>query len=294
MICRNLSTTFSREGNTTSIQEFLAKQNIVVVTDIDTRAIVRHIRSKGAMNALISTGEMDIAVLTKKLSEVPSMEGMELASKVSVEKPYFYGEPGSRYKVAVLDEGVKFNTLRNLADRNCYIQVFPYNASFEQMQAWSPDGYLVSNGPGDPSMLKNVVGTIKKIIDADVPLMGICLGHQLLSLAVGISTYKMHHGHRGINHPVKNQLTGKSEVTSQNHGFAVNRKEIEKSGNILITHINLNDDSIEGIRIKNKRAFSVQYHPEAAPGPHDAAYLFDDFLEMMRQSVLEQRTVSVK
>lgn len=294
LICRNLSTTFSRNGDIISIQEFLAKQNIVVITDIDTRAIVRHIRSKGAMNALMSTDEMDVDRLRKKLSEVPSMEGMELASGVSVEKPYFYGDPGALYKVAILDEGVKFNTLRNLAERNCYLQVFPYNTSFELMQAWNPDGYLVSNGPGDPAMLKDVVETIKKIIDADVPLMGICLGHQLLALATGISTYKMHHGHRGINHPVINKLTGKSEVTSQNHGFAVNRKEIESNGNIIVTHVNLNDDSIEGIRIKNKRAFSVQYHPEAAPGPHDAAYLFDDFLEMMRQAVLAQKTFSAK
>ena len=289
LVCRNLSLTFSRAGNTISIQEFLAQQKMVVVTDIDTRAIVRHIRSKGAMNALISTSEMNIEVLKKKLADVPSMSGMELASKVSSEKPYFYGDPGAKYKVAVLDEGVKFNTLRCLSVRNCYVQVFPYNASFEQMQAWNPDGYLVSNGPGDPSVMKDVVSTVKRIIDADVPLMGICLGHQLLALACGISTYKMHHGHRGINHPVKNKVTGKSEVTSQNHGFAVDKKEIENSHEVIVTHVNLNDESIEGIRVKNKRAFSVQYHPEAAPGPHDAVYLFDDFLEMMRQSVPSQR-----
>ena len=291
LVCRNLSLTFSRHGNTISIQDFLARQNLVVVTDIDTRAIVRHVRSKGAMNALISTSEMDLKVLKAKLAEVPSMSGMELASKVSSEKPYFYGDPGAKYKVAVMDEGVKFNTLRNLSNRNCYIQVFPYNASFEQMQAWNPDGYLVSNGPGDPAVLGDVVSTVKQIIIDDIPLMGICLGHQLLAQACGISTYKMHHGHRGINHPVKNQLTGKSEVTSQNHGFAVNRKEIEDSNNIIVTHVNLNDDSIEGIRVKGKRAFSVQYHPEAAPGPHDAEYLFDDFLELMKLSVQSQKVV---
>ena len=285
LICRNLSATFSRAGNTISIQEFLAKQQIVVVTDIDTRAIVRHIRSKGAMNALISTSELNIDVLKKKLSEVHSMEGMELASKVSTEKPYFYGDPGAQYKVAVMDEGVKFNTLRCLVNRNCYIQIFPYNASFELMQAWSPDGYLISNGPGDPSVMKDVVTTVKKILVADVPLMGICLGHQLLSLACGISTYKMHHGHRGINHPVKNVLTGMSEITSQNHGFAVNKTEIENNIHIRVTHINLNDGSIEGIRLINKSAFSVQYHPEAAPGPHDSSYLFDEFMELMRMSV---------
>ena len=293
LICRNLSQTFSRIGNTISLQEFLAKQQMVVVTDIDTRAIVRHIRSKGAMNALISTSEMNIDILKKKLVEVPSMDGMELASKVSAEKPYFYGDPGAMYKVAVMDEGVKFNTLRCLANRNCYVQIFPYNSSFELMQSWNPDGYLVSNGPGDPSVMTDVVSTVKKILAADVPLMGICLGHQLLSLACGISTYKMHHGHRGINHPVKNVLTGLSEVTSQNHGFAVNKEEIEKNKNIKVTHVNLNDNSIEGIRVLNKWAFSVQYHPEAAPGPHDASYLFDDFLEMMKMSVPTSKKESI-
>ncbi len=290
LICRNLSATFSRQGNAYSIQEFMSKQNIVIITDIDTRAIVRHIRSKGAMNALISTGDLNLDALKKKLASIPSMEGMELASVVSCDKPYFYGDPGAQYKVAVMDEGVKNNTLRNLAARNCYVQVFPYNSSYELMQSWNPDGYLVSNGPGDPAVMKDVVNVVRKIVEADVPLMGICLGHQVLSLACGLSTYKMHHGHRGINHPVKNKVTGKCEVTSQNHGFAVDRNEIEKSNDVIATHVNLNDDSIEGIKVKGKRAFSVQYHPEAAPGPHDAGYLFDDFLEMMRQAVKSQRT----
>jgi carbamoyl-phosphate synthase small subunit len=278
LICRNLSTTYSRIGNTISIQEFLEKQKIVVITDIDTRSIVRHIRSKGAMNALMSTSELDVEVLKKELAKVPSMEGLELSSVVSTLKPYFFGDSKSKYRIAVMDEGVKTNTLRNLANRNCYIQVFPYNSRFEEMQAWNPDGYLISNGPGDPSSLPDVVDTIKKIVSAEIPLMGICLGHQLLALASGISTYKMHHGHRGINHPVKNVITGLSEVTSQNHGFAVDKKEIENAAHIEITHVNLNDQSIEGIKIKGKPAFSVQYHPEAAPGPHDAEYLFDDFL----------------
>jgi carbamoyl-phosphate synthase small subunit len=294
LVCRNLSDTFSREGTVISIQEFFDRQKIVVVTDIDTRAIVRHIRNKGAMNALISTSEMNIDVLMKELNKVPSMDGLELSSKVSTVKPYFFGNPHAKYKVAVMDEGVKINSLRNLSERDCYVQVFPYNASFEEMQAWNADGYLVSNGPGDPAALPGVVTTIKKIVDAEVPLMGICLGHQLLALASGISTYKMHHGHRGINHPVKNVITGKSEVTSQNHGFAVNKEEIEKAPHLEITHVNLNDHSIEGIRIKGKPAFSVQYHPEAAPGPHDAAYLFDDFLENIRQRVNSSMTIGAK
>ena len=211
LICRNLSTTYSRIGNTISIQEFLEKQKIVVITDIDTRSIVRHIRSKGAMNALMSTSELDIEVLKKELAKVPSMEGLELSSVVSTSKSYFFGDSKSKYRIAVMDEGVKTNTLSNLANRNCYVQVYPYNSSFEEMQAWNPDGYLISNGPGDPSALPDVVSTIKKIIEAEIPLMGICLGHQLLALASGISTYKMHHGHRGINHPVKNVITGKSK-----------------------------------------------------------------------------------
>lgn len=278
LICRNLSSTFSRIGNSISLQEFLDRQKIVVVTDIDTRAIVKHIRNKGAMNALISTGDQDLEILKKELKKVPSMEGRELSSQVSTSQSYFFGDASSKYRVAVLDEGVKINTLRNLANRNCHVRVFPYNASFDEIQSWSPDGVLVSNGPGDPSALPEVAATLKKIVDAEIPLMGICLGHQLLALACGISTYKMHHGHRGINHPVKNHITGKSEITSQNHGFAVNKEEIENAAHLEITHVNLNDQSIEGIRVKGKPAFSVQYHPEAAPGPHDAAYLFDEFL----------------
>ncbi len=294
LICRNLSRTFSRDGNTISLQDFLARQKIVVVTDIDTRAIVRHIRDKGAMNALISTSEMDINVLRKELAKVPSMSGLELSSEVSTVKPYFFGDATAKYKVALMDEGVKTNTLRNLSARDCYIQVFPYNAPFEEMQAWNPDGYMISNGPGDPAAMPDVVATVKKIVDADIPLMGICLGHQLLAQACGISTYKMHNGHRGINHPVKNIITGKSEITSQNHGFAVSKEEIEKASHLEITHVNLNDKSIEGIRVKNKRAFSVQYHPEAAPGPHDAAYLFDEFIENIKEGVRSAKEVALK
>ncbi len=294
LICRNLSATYSREIADMSVQDFLAKQNKVVITDIDTRAIVRHVRDKGAMNAIISTDNLDIDFLKNELSKVPSMAGLELASKVSTSKPYFFGEPSAKFKVAVLDVGVKYNTLRNLASRNCYVQVLPYDTSFDELKNWEPDGVLLSNGPGDPAAMKEVVELVKQIMGANIPLFGICLGHQLLAEACGITTYKMHHGHRGINHPVKNKLTGKSEITSQNHGFAVNKEEIEKSKDILVTHVNLNDQSIEGIRIKNKKAFSVQYHPEAAPGPHDANYLFDDFVEMIGERVSEQQVIAGK
>jgi carbamoyl-phosphate synthase small subunit len=262
-----------------------------VITDVDTRALVRHIRDKGAMNALISSDEMDISKLKVILNKVPSMAGLELSSAVSTRQPYFFGDPNSPLKVAVMDEGVKTNTLRCLSERGCYVQVFPYDASFQQMNAWDPDGYLVSNGPGDPAVMPRVVETIKDIINHDKPLFGICLGHQLLAEACGISTYKMFNGHRGINHPVKNMTTGHSEVTSQNHGFAIDREEVEKSDVLEITHINLNDHSIEGIKVKNKQAFSVQYHPESAPGPDDSRYLFDEFVGSLK--VKKNETVTV-
>jgi carbamoyl-phosphate synthase small subunit len=180
-----------------------------------------------------------------------------------------------------MDEGVKINTLRCLADRDCYVRVYPYNASFEEINQWNPDGILVSNGPGDPSVMPKVVKTVQDILANDKPMFGICLGHQLLAEACGISTFKMFNGHRGINHPVKNTMRNHSEVTSQNHGFAISREEVEKNDNVEITHVNLNDNSVEGIRVKNKQAFSVQYHPESAPGPDDSRYLFDEFVKSL-------------
>jgi carbamoyl-phosphate synthase small subunit len=181
----------------------------------------------------------------------------------------------------VLDLGVKKNILRNLVNRDCYLAVFNGKTSFDEMMKFKPDGFMISNGPGDPSTMDYAVNTVKTILDKDVPLFGICLGHQMLAEANGLKTFKMHNGHRGLNHPVKNLITGVCEITSQNHGFAVKAEDIESNPNVEITHINLNDNTIEGIRLKNKKAFSVQYHPEAAPGPHDANYLFDDFMKLM-------------
>ncbi|MCF1420064.1 glutamine-hydrolyzing carbamoyl-phosphate synthase small subunit [Mangrovimonas futianensis] len=282
LVCRNFSYDYSREDADSSLLEFLNKYSLLAISDVDTRALVSYIRDNGAMNAVISTEVDNIEGLKKQLAEIPDMNGLELSSKVSTKEPYFYGDENASIKIAALDIGIKKNILRNLASRDAYIKVYPYNASFEEMEAWNPDGYFLSNGPGDPEPLKEAQEVAKEIIKRDLPLFGICLGHQVIALANGISTYKMHHGHRGINHPVKNLITGKGEITSQNHGFAVNREEAEKHPDIEITHIHLNDNTVAGIKMKNKNCFSVQYHPEASPGPHDASYLFDQFIENIK------------
>jgi len=283
LICKNFSDDFSRVDSDGSITDYFKNENKVAISDVDTRALVRHIRSKGAMNAVISTDCEDVTVLKEKIASIPNMEGLDLASKVSTKEPYFYGDESSSLKVAVLDLGVKRNILRNLASRDCYLKVFPYNTPMEEIAEWNPDGYFLSNGPGDPEPLVKSQELATKILDKDLPLFGICLGHQIISLANGVSTYKMHNGHRGINHPVKNLETGKGEITSQNHGFVVSREDIDKNDNIEITHLHLNDDTVAGIRIKDKNCFSVQYHPEAAPGPHDSSYLFDQFVKNIRK-----------
>lgn len=284
LICKNFSYDFSRVRSHGSLEEFFEKNNVMAISDVDTRALVSYIRDNGAMNAVISTDVDNIEGLKKQLAEVPNMDGLELASKVSTKEPYFFGDESATYKIAAVDIGIKKNILRNLAQRNAYIKVFPYNASFEELEAWNPDGYFLSNGPGDPQPLKEAQLIAQEVIKRDLPLFGICLGHQVIALANGISTYKMHNGHRGINHPVKNLETGKGEITSQNHGFAVNREEAENHGEIEITHVHLNDDTVAGIKMKNKNCFSVQYHPEASPGPNDSKYLFDQFIENIKKS----------
>ena len=282
LIVRNFSHIFSRENAIESLDSFLNHNNIVGIADIDTRKLVTHIRSKGAMNAIISTESHSRKQLEKLLKKCPPMEGLELSSKVSTVQPYFHGSPGAKYRVAVLDIGVKKNILEHLAARNCYLKVFPATASFEDLKTFNPHGYFISNGPGDPAAMPYAIDTVKKILEEDVPLFGICLGHQVLALACGVNTYKMHNGHRGANHPVKNLLTGKCEITSQNHGFCVDKTEIENSAKLVVTHVNLNDGTIEGVRVRNKKAFSVQFHPEASPGPHDSHYLFDEFIQMIK------------
>ncbi len=283
LVCKNFSFNYSRDNAQDSLKSYFDKQNLMAISDVDTRAVVRYIRDNGAMNAVIST-ETDIDALKEQLKAVPNMNGLELASKVSTKESYFFGEENAPIKISALDIGIKKNILRNLSKRGCYIKVFPYNSTFNEMNAFNPDGFFLSNGPGDPEPLKEAQELAREIIKRDLPLFGICLGHQVIALANGISTYKMHNGHRGINHPIKNVITGKGEVTSQNHGFVVKREEVENHNDFEVTHIHLNDDTLAGMRMKNKNCFSVQYHPEASPGPHDSSYLFDQFIENIKAS----------
>jgi len=284
LICRNFSFTHSRVDSNGNLKDWFEKHNIVAISDVDTRALVAYIRDNGAMNAIISTDIDNIEGLKKQLANVPTMEGLELASKVSTKKAYYIGDENAPIKIAALDIGIKKNILRNLTSRGAYIKVYPFNSKFSELAAFNPDGYFISNGPGDPEPLIDAQEVAKEIIKSNVPLFGICLGHQVIALANGISTYKMHNGHRGINHPVKNLLTGKGEITSQNHGFAINKEEAENNKDIEITHVHLNDHTVAGIRLKNKSVFSVQYHPEASPGPHDSEYLFDQFIENIKEA----------
>jgi len=282
VIGRNLEENYSRFLAGDSLQQYFDAQQVVAIDKVDTRALVTHVRTKGAMNCIISSEIDDLAALKKLLEEVPSMNGLELASKVSTTSSYTVGDEKSNLRIAVLDFGVKRNILHCLAERGAYLKVYNARTPFSELEQFNPTGYFISNGPGDPAPMDYAIETVKQIMASGKPLFGICLGHQLLALANGIPTFKMHHGHRGLNHPVKNIITGKSEITTQNHGFGIDPEAVRNNDQIEITHINLNDDSIEGIRIKNKKAFSVQYHPEATPGPHDSRYLFDDFIAMLK------------
>ncbi len=281
LIARNLEEQFSRFQAIGSLSDYLIANNIVAIEDIDTRALVTHVRTKGAMNCIISSEITDIEKLKEELAKCPDMDGLDLASGVSTKAEYELGDSNSTLKVAVLDFGIKKNILNCLVERGVHVRVYPANTSLSRLKEFNPNGYFISNGPGDPAALPFAVTTIKGILAENKPLFGICLGHQLLALANDIPTFKMHHGHRGLNHPVKNVISGLCEITTQNHGFGVDPDAVRKNPNVEITHLNLNDDSIEGIRIKNKPAFSVQYHPEATPGPHDSRYLFDNFVAMM-------------
>ncbi|MFD2601258.1 MULTISPECIES: glutamine-hydrolyzing carbamoyl-phosphate synthase small subunit [Flavobacterium] len=284
LVCKNFSFNPSRVNSDKSLLDYFTEQNLVAISDVDTRALVSYIRDNGAMNAVISTDGTSLEDLKKQLAGVPDMKGLELSSKVSTKEPYFVGNPDAKYKISALDLGIKKNILRNLAKRDCYIKVFPYDATYEDMKTFNPDGFFLSNGPGDPDPLYSAQETARNILANDEPVFGICLGHQVLALANGIPTYKMFNGHRGINHPVKNLMTGHGEITSQNHGFAVVREELEKHPDFEITHEHINDGTVAGMRMKSKNCFSVQYHPEASPGPHDASYLFDQFIANIEKS----------
>ena len=282
MVCNAFENEYySRFTADDSLQNYFEKNGIVGISDVDTRQVVRYVRDKGVMNCLISSETEDIEALKAILNDCPDMDGLELSSVVSTSEPYFLGNPEGKIKLAVIDYGCKRNILRNFTERDCYLKVFNAKTPVQEILDWNADGYFISNGPGDPGSMQYAVDTVKELLETDKPLFGICLGHQLLGQTQGISTYKMHNGHRGLNHPVKNLITGKSEITSQNHGFALKPEEANANEQVEVTHINLNDNTIEGIRLKNKPAFSVQYHPEAAPGPNDANYLFDQFLAMI-------------
>ena len=284
LICKNWTPQFSRQMADHDVQTYFENKGVVGISDVDTRMLVRQVRNKGAMNCIISSEIFDHDELKKQLKATPDMSGLELASKVSTKEPYTMGDEKAGLKLAFLDFGTKRNILRCFVERGCFVKVFPAKTDAKTLMAFNPDGYFLSNGPGDPAAMDYAVDTVKQIMTTGKPVFGICLGHQLLALAHDIPTYKMHHGHRGINHPVKNLLKGNCEITSQNHGFGVSPEALEKATDrVDITHLNLNDQTIEGIKIKGKPAFSVQYHPEAAPGPHDSRYLFDDFVQLMKE-----------
>ncbi len=283
LVVNDFSQIFSRNQASESLQTFLEKNNTVGISGIDTRKLVRHIRIQGAMNAIISS-EHEGEALKLALSNVPSMKSLELSSKVTTKEVYEVGSGNTGVKVAVLDLGIKRAILRNFEKRNCHVKVFPAETSFEEMSKWNADGYFLSNGPGDPEVMDYASNTTKEILNASIPLFGICMGSQILAKAVGIKTYKMHHGHRGLNHPVKNLKTGLGEITSQNHGFAIDIDALNNSKEAELTHIDLNDNTVEGLKIKGKPAFAVQYHPESSPGPHDSAYLFDNFIQLINET----------
>ena len=282
LIARNLEEQFSRLLANGDLNTYLVNNNLVAIDNLDTRALVAHIREKGAMNCIISSDDLDIDSLKKKLAAVPSMDGLELASTVSTQSEYEMGDANAAIKVAVLDFGVKKHILQCLVDRGAHVRVHPAKTPLSRLKEFNPSGYFISNGPGDPASMDYAITTVKAVLEEQKPVFGICLGHQLLALANDIPTFKMHHGHRGLNHPVKNIITGQCEITTQNHGFGVDLEAVKNHPNVEVTHLNLNDNSVEGIRLKNKPAFSVQYHPESTPGPHDSRYLFDDFIQLIK------------
>ena len=277
--------------NKASLGEYLRKNNVIGLEGIDTRKLVKHIRTKGAMKGIISSTGLSINKLREKLQRYPGLVGRDIVKNVTAGKTYSWNDclvdvltgiehkPEKKYKVVAFDFGMKHNILRLLCSHGCRVKVVPADTSAREVLRLKPDGVFLSNGPGDPAAVSYAIETIRNLL-GKLPIFGICLGHQLLGLALGGKTYKLKFGHRGANHPVKNLLTGKVEITSQNHGFCVDIKSLKGKG-IEVTHVNLNDNTNEGFRCRKLKAFSVQYHPEASPGPHDSQYLFNDFIKLM-------------
>jgi carbamoyl-phosphate synthase small subunit len=280
-VVRESSGIYSNWRATGSLHDFLLEFGIVGISDIDTRALTKHIRSEGAMRGVISSIDLDEKSLIVKAREIASLVGRDLVKEVTASEPYlFAGDGEGRYRVAVFDCGVKLNILRSLQALGCSLDVVPANYPAEAVLEFNPDGVVFSNGPGDPQAVSYTIATMQELLGKK-PIFGICLGHQMLGLALGGKTYKLKFGHHGSNHPVKNLKNGKIEITAQNHGFAVEEESVRDQAEI--THVNLNDGTVEGMRCQKHQAFSVQYHPEASPGPHDARYLFEEFARMMER-----------
>ncbi len=290
LIVRSFTENHANAAAEESLDDYMKRHNLVGISGIDTRRLVRHIRSEGVLNAVVSSVDLDDESLIAKAKAVPSMVGLELASRVTTEQAYDF-HLGDGPRIAVYDFGVKRNILRSYANRGCTVRVFPASTALEGVLSWSPDGIFFSNGPGDPRAMTAAVEMVREATKTGIPLFGICLGHQLMSLAEGLQVYKMKVGHRGANHPVINLATGHVEITTQNHGFAVEGDSIT-SDVATIDHKNLNDGTVEGLHFKRFAGFSVQYHPEACPGPHDSHYLFDEFIHLVKQERhAEQLTV---
>jgi len=285
LVTHNFSHYFSRSSADDSLMNELHAHNKVGISNIDTRALVRYIRKHGAMNAIISSDNLNIDFLQNKLRLVPSMNGLELSSMVSTKKAYEIRPEIEKYRVAVIDFGIKKNILRCLSERGVYLKVFPMNSTLSELNSFNPDGYFLSNGPGDPQVMLPSINLVRQIIETKKPIFGICLGHQLIGLSQGLQIQKMLYGHRGINHPVKNLQTNRSEITSQNHGFVIDRESVENNSNVELTHVHLNDNSVAGIALRNRPVFSVQFHPESSAGPHDSRYLFDQFITLLNKKV---------
>ena len=285
LVVRNFSEVASRVGDIEPLADRLERDGIVGIAEIDTRGLIQHIRDCGAMNALISSDGTPEAELLERLKATPSMEGLELSSRVTRQAAEDAGDPDSEVRIALLDLGNKENITRCLVERGAFVRQFPMDTPLDEMRQWGPTGWMISNGPGDPSAMPDTIALIRDIIALGQPVFGICLGHQLIALSQGLKTEKMFQGHRGVNHPVKDLESGKCEITSQNHGFVVSRDSVAGVPNVKVTHEHLNDGTVAGIKLEDQPVFSVQFHPEASAGPHDSRHLFDRFIQHIKQHI---------